>query len=762
MISGLSEMSETILRRKITIKGLVQGVGFRPFVYHLAQDLGLSGSIVNSSQGVLVEVQGGATALENFAKQLQSQKPPQAAISSYQILDIPVAGDGGFVILSSDHSGAAATLISPDLATCPECLAELFDPADRRYLYPFINCTNCGPRYTIISDIPYDRSSTTMSGFAMCAHCRHEYDDPSDRRFHAQPNACPECGPVVSLLDGKGHWIADGSDAISSLCAMLRAGKSVAVKGLGGFHLAVDAANDEAVHTLRRRKGREEKPLAVMFTDLLQAKQAAILPNQLASLLQSPAAPIVLARKRGGCRLSPNVAPRTGLLGIMLPYTPVHHLILKQFKKAVVMTSGNLSEEPICIKNEEAVARLSGIADGFLVHNRDILIRSDDSVLMEGSGAPLFFRRSRGFCPNPIGLAESGPQVLATGGELKNTVCLLKEDNAFVGQHHGDLENLEAYTFFQETIGHLGHIFEIRPELVVHDLHPGYLSTRWATEEQDLPLLGVQHHHAHLASCLAENREPGPAIGIILDGTGYGTDKTIWGGEILVGDFSGFERKCSLEPMLLPGGDAAIKAPWRTALSYLHAAYDGTIPEANRFFGPDVKPVLEMIENKVNCLVCTSCGRLFDAVAAISGGRQTIGYEGQAAIELMEQARGEGNTTYPWVIEEKNDLFRISVRSLIRQVAEDAASGADQADISSRFHRTLAQALAEAAVLVRSQCGLNKVVCSGGVFNNYLLTQILTDLLAQKGFEVLTHSQLPPGDGCLSLGQALIGRQHLV
>ncbi|MBU0481399.1 MAG: carbamoyltransferase HypF [Proteobacteria bacterium] len=755
-------MTAEIHRNKITVKGLVQGVGFRPFVYNLAGSLGLSGFIINTSQGVLVEVEGVWAALETFGEKLQSELPPQASISSCQSLEVLPKNETGFRILLSDCSGDVATLVSPDLATCPDCLAELFDPSDRRFLYPFINCTNCGPRHTIISAIPYDRPSTTMRSFTMCGKCREEYDDPANRRFHAQPNACPQCGPTVYLLDRDGGKRVEGDAAISAFCSILDEGGILAVKGGGGVHLAVDATNDTAVKLLRERKGRQEKPLAVMFPDFAEAEKAAVVSDEMAKFLRVPAAPIMLARKKSGFHISSQVSPHTGLLGIMLPYTPLHHIIFSRFKRPLVMTSGNLSEEPICIDNDEALARLGGIVDGFLLHNRDILIRSDDSVLMEAAGAVRFIRRSRGFVPRPILLASDGPQVLGVGGELKNTVCFLKEENGFVGQHHGDLQNLEAYGFFQETVTHLQNIFDAEPELVVHDLHPGYLSTRWAKEEQSLPTLAVQHHHAHLASCLAENREAGPAIGIILDGTGYGPDGAIWGGEILTGDCTSFARKCCFEPMLLPGGDAAIKAPWRTALSYLRAAYDGNLPDLDFLAGEPVAPILAMLEKKINCPVTTSCGRFFDAVAAISGGRKVIAYEGQAAIEFMEQASGKDGATYGWAIEEKGDIFHLSVRAIVRQVAEDVLAGVSRAEISGRFHRTLAVLLAEAAELVSSLSGLKKVVLSGGVFNNHLLLELLAAHLTEKGFQVLTHLQLPPGDGCISLGQAVIGRQYLI
>jgi hydrogenase maturation protein HypF len=749
-------------RRRIEIGGVVQGVGFRPFVYNLACRYGLTGFVSNTSRGVEIEVEGEAARLAAFFSGLSGQAPPQAEIVSLTSVSIPPAGDTSFRIEHSRSAGRAATLIAPDLALCADCLTELFDPADRRYRYPFINCTNCGPRYSIVSGIPYDRPATAMRHFTMCAECRHEYDDPGDRRFHAQPNACPACGPRLWLADQVGKELAAGHSAIEAAAIRLRGGEIIAVKGLAGFHLAVNAEDQAAVLRLRQRKGREEKPLAVMVADLAAARQLVQLTKEEEALLSAPPAPILVGLARSGHSLAPAVAPGTGRLGVMLAYTPLHHLLLRTFGGALVMTSGNLSEEPICLDNAEALRRLAAIADGFLLHDREIYVRGDDSVLMRMAGAPRFLRRGRGYVPRPLPVDGSGPVVLAVGGELKNALCLLKDEQAFVGQHLGDLKNLAAYDFFRENIAHLLRIFECEPELVVHDLHPGYLSTRWALEEQARPTLAVQHHHAHLVSVLAEQRQSGPAIGIILDGTGYGADHTIWGGEILVGDARGFRRAGAFETLPLPGGDAAVKEVWRTGLGYLHAAHGGVIPELPFLQGRPVEAIREILDRRLNCPQTSSCGRLFDAVAAMVGLRSDIAFEAQAAIELMEAAGGRPGQPYRWAIAEDDAIFRLLLTPMLREIAGEVRAGATPARVSRRLHATLVAMLTGAALRVHRATGLDLVVLSGGVFNNYLLLEGLHEALRKEGFRVLTHEKVPAGDGGIALGQALIGRQHLV
>ena len=565
-----SATPETKQRHKILVRGIVQGVGFRPFVYGLAQEFGLSGRVANNIDGVEIEVEGPIIALATFIKALKDKAPPLALITDIIAHSISLANDRTFVIAASlFNNNIATTLIPPDMATCAACLAEFLDPADRRYRYPFINCTNCGPRYTIITALPYDRATTTMAYFNMCPTCRSEYDNPASRRYHAEPNACPTCGPELSLHDANGSLLAKGNNAATVASALLTEGRILAIKGLGGFHLAVDARNEEAVQQLRRRKGRAEKPLAVMAADLAAARLLCSLDPQDEIILTSAPRPILLAGPRVDNGLAAAVAPGINLLGVMLPYTPLHHLLMQNGPNVLVMTSGNISDEPIATDNQDALNRLSGLADFFLLHNRDIYLRNDDSVVIRIADKLRFFRRGRGYAPTPIFISQGGPTVLGVGAEIKNTVCLLTGKHGVLSQHVGDLENLAAYQTFKTTIKHLTDIFQAEPELVVHDLHPGYLSTRWALEDQNLNTLAVQHHHAHLAACLAENHETGPAIGIILDGTGYGTENTIWGGEILIGDCREAKRYAHLEPMPLPGGEAAIREPWRIAVGYL-------------------------------------------------------------------------------------------------------------------------------------------------------------------------------------------------
>ncbi|MFA7383026.1 MAG: carbamoyltransferase HypF [Desulfurivibrionaceae bacterium] len=767
-------------RWKITVSGIVQGVGFRPFVYRLALARGLSGFVANTPEGVAIEAQGRAGQLEDFLVALRKEAPPLAQVGEIISGPIPLRDDNVFVLRHSAISGPVATLISPDVAVCEACLAEFFDPADRRFRYPFINCTNCGPRYTIVERIPYDRPHTTMRSFTMCAPCRREYDDPANRRFHAQPNCCPDCGPQLSLLEAAGRQVALGEEAIAGALRRLADGEIVAVKGIGGFHLAVDATNSQAVNRLRQRKGRAAKPFAVMVADLAMARRICRLEEMEEQALAGNARPIVLAGKKEGHGLADEVAPGYDQFGLMLPYAPLHYLLLQGAGRPLLMTSGNLSEEPICIENGEAVQRLAGLADCFLLHDRGIHLPCDDSLVALQAGLIRQLRRSRGFAPKPITLAASGAMVLGVGAELKNTVCLLKKKQAFLSQHIGDLKNLEAYRVFQQSIGQLEALFEISPTLIVHDLHPQYLSSRWAVEQQGLPTLAVQHHHAHLAACLAENRQAGPAIGIILDGAGYGPDQTIWGGEVLLGDACGYERFAALEALPLPGGDAAVRAPWRTALSYLQAAFGAELPELPFMADHECGPIQAMLAKGVNSPLTSSCGRLFDAVAAMSGGRQIIQYEAQAAIELMQAAGGGiGEEVFPCEVYEEDaiaelssvpahtklipsgGMLKISVRSLIRAVAQAVQSGMAQREISRRFHAGLVAVFIRVAEEARRRENLNTVVLSGGVFQNRLLLEGLAGSLGRAGFEVLLHKELPCNDACISLGQAVIGREAI-
>ncbi|MBC8322373.1 MAG: carbamoyltransferase HypF [Candidatus Marinimicrobia bacterium] len=752
----LKKDSSRILRKQFRINGIVQGVGFRPFIYNLADQFNLTGSVSNSADGVMIEVQGNVANIDKFSTSIESIAPPISMISSINSVEIPLKNDLTFSILQSQNNTSVSTLISPDVAVCSDCIIELFNPEDRRFLYPFINCTNCGPRYTIIENIPYDRPYTSMRHFELCAYCQEEYDDPKDRRFHAQPNACPDCGPEVQLHDANGKTVIS-DNPIRETVKLIHQGKIAAIKGLGGFHLAVDASNAEAVKKLRKRKGREEKPLAIMVKSLVNAKLFCHINMKEEVELESVQCPIVLLRKRNNIPIVDYVSPGNDRIGIMLPYTPLHHLLFYYDAPPLVMTSANLSEEPICIENDEAFSRLEGIADCFLTHNRDIYLRSDDSVVISLIEEIHPIRRSRGYAPSPIFVKSQGPTVLAVGGELKNTVCLLKNDYAFISQHIGDLENLEAFNFFTHTIDHLKRVFESKPELIAHDLHPEYLSTKWVKEQSDIPTFGIQHHHAHLASCMAENNLKHPVIGIIMDGTGYGTDGTIWGGEILIGDFSGFQRFAHFEPMPLPGGDAAIKAPWRTAVAYLQKSF-GKLPDLPFLKNLTSSPILEMVEKDINCPLTSSCGRLFDAVAAMCGGLQTIRYEGQAAIEFMQKSDNIDVRPFDFEIKIKNGGRQLLVSPIIRSVVNGIQNGESIGTLSSRFHRTLIDLFVETVKTAKKETGISHMVMSGGVFQNHVLFEGIIPKLQDEKFTVFTHKKVPMNDGGLSLGQAMIAR----
>ncbi len=747
-----------IIRKKLSVQGVVQGVGFRPFIYNLAKDHNLTGFVLNTSVGVVIEVEGIANSINDFIKDISEKKPPLAVITKIAHDQMENKGSKEFVITKSDESAEISTLISSDIALCEDCRNELFDPNDRRYLYPFINCTNCGPRYTIIDNIPYDRPFTSMKEFEMCPECQAEYDDPSNRRFHAQPNACPVCGPQIHLYDSNKN-IVDTNNIIDTTQKLLKDGNILAIKGLGGFHLAVDATNEKAVKRLRKLKGRDEKPFALMVGNIQNAEQYCTITNDEKIILTSAIAPILLLKKLDDINIAKSVAPGNDYLGIMLPYTPLHHIILEGLDIPLVMTSANLSEEPICIDNTEAFERLNGIADHYLVHNRDIYLRSDDSVGIFLSGKFRYIRRSRGIAPRPVFVKSKGPTVLAVGGELKNTVCLLKDDKAILSQHIGDLENLEAYNFFKMTIDHLQTIFDAKPDIIIHDMHPQYFSTQWASE-QSIETIPVQHHHAHLAACMAENNLTEPTIGIIMDGTGYGTDATIWGGEILIGDYNNFDRFAHLERMQLPGGDAAIKSPWRTAISYLHKTFQKDIPELPFMENKDIGPIIEMLIKDINSPLTSSCGRLFDAIAAMSGGRQTIHYEAQAAIEFMQVFNNIVARPFSYVIDQLGDNREVLLQPIIRSVVRSIQNGESLSKISNRFHATLVNIFIELAQDARKETGIKNIALSGGVFQNMVLFEHTVLGLEKANFKVYTHSQVPTNDGGISLGQAMIGRNR--
>ncbi len=754
---------------RIHITGVVQGVGFRPFVYRLATGLGLFGWVRNTSSGVEIEAAGPEEALRDFAQRLREEAPPLARVEQVTAEPLPPPADlfgGRFAILHSEGRPGDFLPISPDVAICEDCRRELFDPRDRRYRYPFINCTHCGPRFTIIRDIPYDRPNTTMAAFRMCPDCQAEYDDPANRRFHAQPNACPVCGPQVFFLNPEASSLPSGEAAIQAARVALRAGKVVAVKGLGGFHLACDAQNDAVVEELRRRKGRVDKPFALMAFDLETVERLCYLSPEERALLASRERPIVLLRRRPEAPISPRVAPGNPCLGVMLPYTPLHYLLLEpaeDFPLALVMTSGNYAEEPIATDNDEARVRLAGLADAFLLHNRDIHARCDDSVLRIFQGNELPIRRSRGYAPYPVHLPHAVRPVLAVGGELKNTFCLTRERYAFLSQHIGDMENYETLRFFEEMVEQLSRTFRIEPEAIACDMHPGYLSTRYARERAQrsgLPLVPVQHHHAHVAACLAENGHPGdrPALGVAFDGTGYGTDGAIWGGEFLIADYRSFRRAAHLRYLPLPGGDAAIRRPYRIALAYLWAAgipWEGLPPVAAA--SEEERAVLHrQLERGLNVVPTSSMGRLFDAVASLAGVRQTINYEAQAAMELEGMAEAGESEAYTFALEEGADLI-VDPFPLLRAVVADVRSGVPAGRISARFHNAVARMVLDICLRLRRASGLNEVALSGGVFQNVTLLEKTVLLLREAGFRLYLHRLVPPNDAGIALGQAVIG-----
>jgi hydrogenase maturation protein HypF len=760
---------------RVHISGIVQGVGFRPFVYGLATRLELKGWVKNTSAGVDIEVDGEKDDLDSFVKLLKDESPPLSRIDDFAASFGPVSGFRSFDILHSEVVEGAFQPISPDVAICDDCLRELFDPNDRRYRYPFINCTNCGPRFTIIKDIPYDRPKTTMAGFALCLDCEREYKDPSNRRFHAQPVACPVCGPRIwsEKKEERGKK-KDGDDAIQEVRQLLANRKIVAIKGLGGFHLACDATNSKAVTELRNRKLRVDKPFALMMPDLETVEQHCFVSDAERELLTSAARPIVLLKRKPESNIAKEVAPAQDWLGIMLPYTPLHYLLfanpdlrLSTFDlPPLVMTSGNLSEEPIAINNDEALDRLSKLADAFLFHNRDIHIRCDDSVVRalpetlnaQRSMYPL--RRSRGYSPFPVKLPFEVLQILATGSELKNTFCITNKNYAFLSHHIGDMENYETLKSFEQGVEHFERLFRVKPEIIAHDLHPNYLATRYAlerAERENLKTVGVQHHHAHIAACMAEHGLDGsrPVIGLAFDGTGYGEDGAIWGGEILVADYRGYQRVGQLEYFPLPGGDASIRKPARTALALLWSLgldWDDRLESVKEFCADDRTMLRTQLEKKINTPMTSSMGRLFDAAAALAGVRQSVNYEAQAAIEFEALADPLEGGKYPFAWNQS----QVQVRGAIEALTADALSGVPVPKISARFHNGLAEICRTVCLEVREKFGITEVALSGGVWQNVTLLGRSLSLLQESGFRVYIHQQVPTNDGGLSLGQAVI------
>ncbi len=744
---------------RIQVSGIVQGVGFRPFVYRIANDYGISGRVSNNTQGVDILANGDGDSLFLFLKALKDEAPAAALVERVNVTSADEIATGPFEIAPSDAEGSKQVLISPDLATCDDCVRELFDAADRRHRYPFINCTNCGPRFTIIRDTPYDRPLTSMSPFEMCAECAAEYADPSDRRFHAQPNACPACGPRAWLVDRKGARIQ--GEAASEAARLLSEGGIVAIKGLGGFHLACDATDDEAVARLRERKRRYGKPLAVMVSDVGEARAICQVSEEEERLLASPRRPIVLLEELEGSPLSREVAGGLDRQGVFLPYTPLHHLVLAGAGRPLVMTSGNISNEPIAIENDEAMKRLGDIADHFLLHDRDILVRYDDSVSRVFRGAEYPVRRARGYAPYPIRITPPADvQVLALGAELKNTFCVLRGEQAFMGQHIGDMESEGEVEHFEEALAAVLRLFSLEPEVVAHDLHPDYLTTQMAPEF-GLPMVGVQHHHAHIVSCLADNAASGEVIGVAWDGTGYGTDGTVWGGEFLVCDETSFRRAAHLYRYPMPGADACIYRLYRmvygvmselfedeeTAMERLRARFDIDDAEA--------ASLVFQVKNKVNTPITSSAGRLFDVAAALAGLRGEASYDGQAACELEAVAR-DIREYYNFILDRSAEPWVVDTRPVFREMLIDIDSGKAPAEVAGKFHATMALAIIETCEAIADATGLGRVALSGGVFQNEMLATWAVDGLTSSGLAVMVHGRVPCNDGGVSLGQAVV------
>ncbi len=753
-----------IKRAVIGITGIVQGIGFRPFIYNLARDHSIRGWVLNNEKGVFIDAEGEDGNLDRFLQDIPKLAPPLSRIERLDVRYIEPFGYNDFKIKKSEETQEKFVLISPDVATCDQCLDELFSPQDFRYRYPFINCTLCGPRFTIIKDIPYDRHQTTMAPFRMCPVCQREYEEPSNRRFHAQPNACPSCGPSLSIRDRQGQEVP--GDPIEKAISLLGEGAIIAIKGIGGFHLACDAQNERAVSSLRSRKFREDKPFAVMCRDMEEVRKHCEVNPEEERLLLSVERPIVILRRKKDSAIAHSVAPYQDTLGVMLPYSPLHHLLLNGTLRTLVMTSGNMSDEPIAYKNEEAIHRLQSIADYFLIHNREIHIRCDDSVTRVFEGKPYLLRRSRGYVPFPIKLPFSMEMILACGGELKNTFCLTRDRYAFLSHHIGDLENLETLTSFEEGIEHFKNLFNIEPKAVAYDLHPDYLSTKYALSIPDLPKIGVQHHHAHIVGCMAENGIDGEVIGVALDGTGFGTDGTIWGGEFLKVSLKSFERLVHLKKVPMPGGAMAIKQPWRMAMVYLMEAFgDGLrtlkIDLLKRVDLTKWEILKGAINNKVNTPWTSSMGRLFDAIASLLSVRDEVHYEGQAAIELERIADGETEETYPFSFLKEESVSVIDPIEIIEGVVRDLTKGISPSNISGKFHRTIARLIVETCKVLRREEGFNRVVLSGGVFQNMLLLSLATRALKELDFEVYTHHLVPTNDGGISLGQAVIAHARL-
>jgi len=771
------------MRAKITVKGVVQGVGFRPFIHRLAEEFGLRGWVKNTTTGVVMEVEGKKRNVREFYAEITLRKPPPAQIREKKIIYLTPRGSQSFTIKESTSRQKKEVLISPDIAFCQECLKELKDTSDRRHHYPFINCTNCGPRFTIIKDLPYDRSFTTMKKFHMCPICQNEYEDISWRRYHAEPNACPRCGPEIELIKSQesGRKSMDsernpkGWEALKATVKLLREGKIVAIKGLGGFHLACDAKNSIAVKKLRQRKGRQYKPFAIMVSDIETAKRHCLVSHVEEELLSHWRKPIILLKKREESKISDLVAPNNNCLGVMLPYTPLHYLLFRSISSspsALVMTSANLSDEPIEVSNQEAIDNLSHIADYFLIHNRDIYNRCDDSIAEIFSQEPILIRRARGYVPSPLELGSKVSSILACGAELKNTFCLTKENYAFVSQYIGDLKDHKTLKYYEQMLLRFKKLFDITPEIVAHDLHPDYLSTQYALDiarrRPKIMRIPVQHHHAHIVSCLAENRVKGKVIGVAFDGIGYGADGNIWGGEFLVADSRDFLRIGQLEYLSLPGGDRAVDEPWRMAVSLLVHAFGNRIPRIDFIdrWKKKIPIIQRMIEKRINSPLSSSMGRFFDGVSSLLGICDVNTYESQAAMELESVAqrlsRSAGNLltkNYKYEIRNEKSKLVIEPALIVMGIVKDLERNVPRTVIAYKFHNSIANIVKDVSLKIKKRTGIGRVAFSGGVFQNRLLLSLVLRKLTERGFICYYQKKVPPNDGGISLGQAIIANE---
>lgn len=751
---------------RIKINGVVQGVGFRPFVYNLAKELSLKGYVLNDTQGVEIEVEGRKSDLDKFVLKIKNDPPPQSRIEQIKVKRISLRGYRNFVIKESEEKDTKTVLVSPDLATCGKCLDELFDPQDRRFGYPFLNCTNCGPRLTIIQDVPYDRDETTMSVFKMCPDCNREYHDPGNRRFHAQPNACPVCGPKLLLMDRKKNLLNTIDPVVSSI-ELLKKGYILAIKGIGGYHLACDATNKDAVSKLRKRKYREDKPFAMMAFDLKTVQRFCYVNPFEKKLLSSVPHPILLLKKKNVNLIAPEVAPLQKNWGVMLPYSPLHHLLLAKSNLILVMTSGNQSDEPIAFQNEDASQRLNNIADYFLFHNREIYRRCDDSVTRVFEGEEMILRRARGYVPQPLKV-DLGfrKHILASGAQLKNTFCLARDNFAFLSTHIGDLENFETLDFYVKEIERFKKLCSVKPEIIAYDLHPEYLSTKYAISLPNVKKIPIQHHHAHIVSCMAENKISQKVIGVAFDGTGYGEDGCVWGGEFLLSSLGDYQRAAHFKYVPMPGGKIAIKQPWRMAGSYLYSCHGEDFLNLDLEFVKRLdkdkwKTIKKMLDQKVNIFLTSSVGRLFDCVSVLLNWRERTNYEGQPAVELEFWADENIKEKYGFEIIKNGDILIVHPDSIIRGVVKDLMKKEKKPKIAAKFHNTVAFIINEVCLRLRREHNLNSVCLSGGVFQNMFLLNRTYELLTENDFKIYTHHQVPPNDGGISLGQAVIANQRI-